>query len=145
MEITMPQRPKSRLSPLENKVMNVVWERKTATVDDVRTVLVKSRPMKDSTVRTILRRLEKKNFVRHTVDGRTYLYAATVDPQNVATHAVRGIIDRFCAGSVEKLLVGMVSNDLLTADALKGLADKIAKAESAAKHKRSQRNNAPGE
>lgn len=131
----MPQRPKSRLSPLENKVMNVVWQRKAATVDDVRTALMKSWPMKDSTVRTLLRRLEKKGFVTHSVEGRTFLYAPTVDPQHVASNAVRGIIDRFCAGSVEKLLVGMVNHDLLTAEALKGLADKIAKAGGNAKSK----------
>jgi predicted transcriptional regulator len=132
----MTHRDKSRLGPLENKVMNVVWERGVATADDVRTALSRSRPMKDSTVRTILRRLEEKGFVQHTVQGRTFHFAPKVAPQSVASNAVRGIIDRFCDGSVENLLVGMVDSDLLSADKLKGLADKIAKAEAAQKRKR---------
>jgi predicted transcriptional regulator len=131
----MAHRDKSRLSPLENKVMNVVWERGVATADDVRTSLSRSRPMKDSTVRTILRRLEEKGFVQHTVEGRTFHFAPKVAAQSVASNAVRGIIERFCDGSVENLLVGMVDSDLVSADKLKGLADKIAKAEAAQKRK----------
>jgi BlaI family penicillinase repressor len=137
----MANRDKLRLSPLESKVMNVVWTNGVATADDVRAALVRSRPMKDSTVRTILRRLEEKGFVEHTVEGRTFHYSSKVAPQNVASHAVRGIIERFCAGSVENLLVGMVENELVSADALKGVADKIAKAEAAQKRKRQS----PGE
>ena len=132
----MSHREKSRLSPLENKVMHVVWERGVATADDVRAALARLRPMKDSTVRTILRRLEEKGFVQHTVEGRTFHFAPKVAPQSVASNAVRGIIERFCDGSVENLLVGMVDSDLVTADKLKGLADKIAKAEAAQKRKR---------
>jgi BlaI family transcriptional regulator, penicillinase repressor len=132
----MPHREKSRLSPLENKVMNVVWERGVATADDVRIALARSRPMKDSTVRTVLRRLEEKGFIEHTVHGRTFRYSSTVAPLNVASNAVRGIIERFCAGSVENLLVGMVDSELVSADKLKGLADKIAKAEAAQGRKR---------
>ena len=129
-------RENSRLSPLENKVMNVVWERGTATADDVRTALVRSQPMKDSTVRTILRRLEEKGYVEHSVEGRTFRYTPKVAPQNVASNAVRGIIERFCDGSVENLLVGMVDSELVSAEKLKGLAEKIAKAEAAQKRKR---------
>ena len=132
----MAKYDKSRLSPLENQVMNVVWERQTATADDVRSALAKSRQLKDSTIRTILRRLEEKGFVEHTVEGRTFRYTPKVAPQNVATSAVRGIIDRFCDGSVENLLVGMVDSELVSAEKLKGLAEKIAKAEAAQKRKR---------
>jgi BlaI family transcriptional regulator, penicillinase repressor len=131
----MARRDKPRLSPLENDVMNVVWERGVATADDVRTVLQESRALKDSTVRTILRRLEEKGFVEHTVQGRTFHFAPKVAALNVASNAVRGIIERFCAGSVENLLVGMVDSELVSADKLKGLADKIAKAEAAQKRK----------
>jgi hypothetical protein len=52
-----------------------------------------------------------------------------VAPQNVATQAVRGIIDRFCSGSVEALLAGMVDGELITPRKLRDLADKIAEAE----------------
>ncbi len=131
----MARKKKTPLSPLENTVMNVIWERGTATVDEVRVVLERSRPIKDSTVRTILRRLEQKGYVSHAVDGRTYVYSPKVASRSVATDAVRGIIDRFCDGSIENLLVGMVDDELVSADKLKQLAAKIAKAEIAEKRR----------
>jgi predicted transcriptional regulator len=134
----MPLEENPRLSPLENRVMNVLWDRGTATAEDVRTALASSQPLKDSTVRTILRRLEEKGFAEHTARGRTYVYSPRVASQNVATDAVRGIIERFCDGSVEDLLVGMVDGQIVSADKLKELADKIARAESAQKRKRSE-------
>ena len=133
----MAHEKKPELSPLENTVMNVLWDRRTATAEDVRIALAPSQPLKDSTVRTILRRLEEKGFASHTTEGRTYVYAPLVAPQSVATDAVRGIIERFCDGSVEDLLVGMVDSELVTAEKLRELADRIAKAESAQKRKRS--------
>jgi BlaI family penicillinase repressor len=117
------------LSPLESAVMKVLWKRTTSTADDVRVALAKTRTLKESTVRTLLRRLEGKGFVAHVVDGRTYVYQPKMDEQNVATQAVRGVIDRFCAGSVEALLAGMVDGKLITPEKLRQLADRIDEAE----------------
>ncbi|HUE15420.1 MAG TPA: BlaI/MecI/CopY family transcriptional regulator [Planctomycetaceae bacterium] len=117
------------VSPLENAVMAVLWSRASATADDVRTALGKERNLKESTVRTLLRRLEEKGFVAHDVDGRTYVYRPKVDRQNVATQAVRAVIERFCSGSVEALLAGMVDGDLITPAKLRQLADRIDEAE----------------
>ena len=64
--------------------------------------------MKDATVRTILRRLEEKGYVTHRVEGRTYIYRGLERPEKAAVSAIRQLLDRFCGGSVEQLLVGMV-------------------------------------
>ena len=103
-----------------------------------RTQLEKTQQLKDSTVRTILRRLEEKGYVEHEVEGRTYVYRPRVKSQHVAIDAVRGIIDRFCGGSVEDLLVGMVDDKILTPDKLKQLAKKIAETEAKEKRSREQ-------
>lgn len=124
---------KPRLSLLENAVMQVVWARERATAEDVRTGLKENQDLKDSTIRTILRRLEEKGYVEHDVEGRVYVYRPRVEPHNVATQQVRGIIDRFCRGSVEKLLVGMVDDKLISPEKLRELAVKIAESEVAQK------------
>ena len=120
---------KAALSPLEDAIMKVIWERGSATAEDVREALADQHELKDSTVRTILRRLEEKGYATHDLDGRTYVYRPQVAQQNVASDAVRGIIDRFCAGSVENLLVGLVDDKVITPDKLRDLADQIAAAE----------------
>ena len=129
----MAKSKKNTLSPLENRVMKIIWERGEVTADDVRGTMEKAQPMKDSTVRTVLRRLEEKGYAKHRVAGRTYVYSPTVESDSVAAGAVRSIVERFCNGSVEDLIVGMVDNELVTADKLKSLAAKIAKAEAAEK------------
>ena len=130
----MPHRnARPRLSVLESAVMQVVWERKRLTSDDVRVAMQRTHDLKDSTVRTILRRLEEKGYVEHDVDGRTYIYRPRVEPQSVATQQVRSIVDRFCRGSVEDLLVGMVDDDLISPEKLRELAERIAQADAAQK------------
>ena len=76
----------------------------------------------------MLRRLEDKGFVTHSVEGRTYLFEASEPRRDVAARAVRRIVDWLCNGSVEEVLVGMAAKDMLDSAQLRKLADKIAKA-----------------
>ena len=122
----MAKKQKPALSELENKIMGLVWQHGEVTAEQVRNALEPSAPIKDSTVRTILRRLEEKGYVQHVTEGRAYVYSPTVASQNVAADAVRGIIDRFCNGSVEDLLVGMVDSQVVSPDQLEQLARRIA-------------------
>jgi BlaI family transcriptional regulator, penicillinase repressor len=117
------------LGELEQAILRMVWQQRQATAEQVREQLHASgRVLKESTVRTVLRRLEEKGYLAHTVEQRTYLYRAAEDGRSVAGRAVKGIVDRFCGGSVEALLVGMVNADVLSENELQRLAAKIARA-----------------
>jgi BlaI family transcriptional regulator, penicillinase repressor len=116
----------SDLGALERQVMQLVWTRGPLTAETVREHL--NRPLKESTVRTVLHRLEEKGYLTHSVDNRTYIYRAVEARQRVAAKAVQRIVDWFCNGSVEELLVGMVDTAVLDARQLQALAGKIAKA-----------------
>jgi len=118
---------RKRLSELEQKLMRLLWARPDSTVTACRDALAKSaKPLRETTVRTLLQRLEKKGYVTHSADGRTYLYKAATPKKTVAAEAVRQIIDRFCEGSLEELLVGMVENEIVDQKELEALARKIA-------------------
>lgn len=132
----MASRQKPPLSALENAVMRVIWERGQATADEARTALAHDQPLKDSTIRTILRRLEEKGYVTHSTEGRTFVYKPQIDSRNVAAEAVRGIIERFCRGSVEDLLVGMVDDEIVSPQKLGELAERIKRSEANRKRKR---------
>ena len=88
--------------------------------------LAGQRTLKDSTIRTILRNLEEKGYVTHKIEGRTFVYRAVDSQRNVAVQAAQQLIDRFCGGSVEELLVGLVDNQVLQPKQLQRLAEKIA-------------------
>ena len=121
MDATLPD-----LGDLEREVMQLVWAHAPVTAEAVRERL--ERPLKESTVRTVLRRLEEKGYVSHTVAGRTYVYQAVAPRGRVAAKAVQRIVDWFCNGSVEEVLVGMVDASMLDQRQLRLLADKVAKA-----------------
>jgi BlaI family transcriptional regulator, penicillinase repressor len=108
--------------------MDFVWAHTPSTAEAVREGVAAERPMKDSTVRTVLRRLEEKGYLTHEVEGRTYFYRARVPRTSVAAGAVHSIIQRFCGGSVEELLVGMVEAEVLDEKELEEVARKIARA-----------------
>ena len=130
---------KASLSQLESDVMDVLWSLGRATAEAVRVELARTQSRKDSTVRTILRRLEDKGYAEHDVDGRTFVYRPKVESTSVATDAVRGIIERFCDGSVENLLVGLVDDKVLSPNKLQRLAEKISEAEAEEKRKKGRK------
>jgi BlaI family penicillinase repressor len=119
-------RRRKALTLLEQLLMDYVWAHPACTADSCRAGLAKQRVLKDSTIRTILRNLEQKGYVTHRVEGRTFVFRAVDTKRNVAVHAVQQLIDRFCGGSVEELLVGFVDNQVLEPEQLQRLAKKIA-------------------
>ena len=92
----------AELGELERDVLSIVWRLGAVTAEQVREEL--DRPLKDSTVRTVLRRLEEKGYLAHAIENRTFLYSPAESRQRVAGRAVKRIVDWFCEGSVEELL-----------------------------------------
>jgi BlaI family penicillinase repressor len=126
MDETLPD-----LGDLERDVMQLVWAKGPITAEAVREQL--PRRLKESTVRTVLRRLEEKGYVGHTVEGRTYVYLATEARGRVAARAVQRIVDWFCNGSVDEVLVGMVDTAMLDRKRLRMLTDRMAQTKSGKK------------
>jgi len=117
----------AELGELERSILSVVWRKSEINAEQVREEL--GRPLKDSTIRTVLRRLEEKGYLAHTVEDRTFVYRPAQTRQRVAGRAVKRIVDWFCEGSVEALLVGMVDSKVLDQAELQRLAERIAQAQ----------------
>jgi predicted transcriptional regulator len=120
----------SELGELERSILSVVWRKAEVTAEQVREEL--GRPLKDSTIRTVLRRLEEKGYLEHSLENRTFLYRPSESRNRVAGRAVKRIVDWFCEGSVEALLVGMVDSKVLDRAELQRLAERIAAAQNGA-------------
>ena len=94
--------------------MEVVWNAGSCSVEDVHRTVGVRRGLKEATVRTVLRRLEQKKILSHSVHARAYKYEATEPARSLAARAVRNIVDRFCKGSMEELVSGMVEAKVLS-------------------------------
>lgn len=113
------------LGDLEQQVMEFLWEHGPSTGEAVRAAVGKDRPLTDSTIRTVLRRLEAKQYVRHQMDGRQFLYSSAREPGKVAAEAVRNVLKKFCRGSLEELLTGLVDHRVVNSAELRRLAERI--------------------
>lgn len=111
------------LGELQREVVRVVWENAPLTAESVRELL--PRPLKDSTVRTVLRRLEEKGYITHTMDGRTFIYEPREPRGRIAARAVKRIVDWMCNGSVEEILVGMVDSKMIDRRQLRRLLSRM--------------------
>lgn len=122
-----PEPPRKGLSELEHQLMEILWKSGPRTAEQVREALAPRRVLKGSTIRTVLLRLQEKGYVNHKADGKAFVYSVVEKPKNVAVWAVRQILDRFCDGSLEQLLVGMVENEAVDRAELQQLARKLAR------------------
>ena len=113
------------LGALEQQVMEFLWEHGPSTGEEVRAAVGRDRPLTDSTIRTVLRRLEAKQYVKHDMDGRQFLYSSVREPRKVAAEHVKNVIKRFCRGSLEELLTGLVDHRVVDSAELKRLAARI--------------------
>jgi BlaI family transcriptional regulator, penicillinase repressor len=113
------------LTELQQAILDRLWSNGPATAEQIREALLPAYQLKDSSVRTLLRRLEARGYVSHRLEGKTFVYHAMLAPKRVAAHSVRQIIDRFWSGSVEQFLTGMVDEKILTPAEIARLARKI--------------------
>jgi predicted transcriptional regulator len=113
--------------------MEILWKSGSGTADQIREALAPRHVLRDSTIRTILGRLEEKGYINHKLEGKAFVYSWIEKPRNVAVRAVRQILDRFCDGSLEQLLVGLVENEMVDRTELQQLALKLAQSPAAKK------------
>ena len=116
---------KPALSALEQQIMAIVWKRGQVTAADLQEGL--KRPLANATVRTLLRRLETKGYVRHGVEGRTFVYRPAVEETQAAARALRGIARTFFGGSAASLMAGMVEEGLVSRDEVRDLSRRLAR------------------
>ena len=113
------------LADLENDVMQVVWKIEPCSVEAVHAIVSRKHDLKETSVRSILRRLEQKGYLAHESDGTAYIYRSTETSRSLAARAVRQLIDRFCQGSVEELVAGMVDANVLSKEELKRIEELV--------------------
>ena len=117
------RRPLPPLGDLEHELLTLLWKHGAMTAVAVRNAL--NRDLKDATIRTVLRRLEEKRYVSHTVERGTFIYTAKETQERAAAKAVKGIVDKFCGGSLERMLLGLVEASVIEAKQLDALVGKV--------------------
>lgn len=119
--------PKLKTLPkLELQVIKVIWKQGKATVNEVRDALAKKQSYAYTTIATTLTNLEKKGFLAHDVDGRTYVYYALVKEEEISKGAVKDLLDHLFDGSAERLVTALLQTQAISDKELKRLQKRIA-------------------
>jgi BlaI family transcriptional regulator, penicillinase repressor len=113
----------SRLGRAQMRIMQVLWDRKRATANEITAAVNEIEPVKHSTVQTFLRVLVKKKLVAFDVVDRTFVYYPLAESDHVTKNAVRTFIDTVFSGSLE----GMIAYVIKNADASPEQLEKIRK------------------
>ena len=113
----------TNLTPLELRIMQVLWRLGPSQVNAVQQAL--SDELAYTTVQTMLNVLHRKRRVKRRLRGRAYEYSAAVSQENTLGQAVADLIDRMFGGSSEELVMSLVKTRQLDAATLAALASKF--------------------
>jgi len=113
----MARKKSSTLTEFEQRIMNILWQRKELSVREATEVLSLERPVAYTTVLTMFKILKEKGYVRHRKEGRAFIYHAIVDRTDARKSALSKLINQFFNGSPEVLAQHLLKeNDLDLAD-----------------------------
>jgi predicted transcriptional regulator len=89
---------KQRPSELELQILSVLWDRGPLTVRTIRESLPDGKTRAYTTVLTLVQIMEKKGFVRHTLQGQAHLYHPTVTRRQVLRPMMRDLLHNVFSG-----------------------------------------------
>ncbi len=123
----MTQKKLPAVSPSETEILRLVWQLDQATVQDVCNKLPAKRKIAYATVQTLLRRLEKKGYLKHRIRGKAHVFFAAVKSENVIKRSVNDFLDRLFGGDSIPLMQYLAEHGKIDAgdiEKLKRLASK---------------------
>jgi predicted transcriptional regulator len=99
---------KEKLSRRERQIMDRIYQRGKATAEEIRDDLPDE--LSNSSVRTLLSILEAKQFLRHEVEGKRYVYHPTIPAEQAGTEALRGVLATFFDNSASKAVAALLQS-----------------------------------
>jgi len=117
----MTKRKKSNAVPamgdLEAEVMSVLWEKGSATVQEVQETLEPRHPLAYTTVMTVMSRLAEKGMLDRVKEGRAYLYRPAVPQDKAAGSLLQSLVRRLYDGATGKAIAHLLETDDAVDDA----------------------------
>jgi predicted transcriptional regulator len=128
-EEVLARKKSPNLTEGELPLMEVLWKKGRATVGDVVASLPTDPPLAYSTVLTTLRILEAKGYLRHTKQGRAFVYEPVIVQEEASRKALGYLVNRFFGGSRELLVVNLLKEETIGRAELRRIKKMIAESE----------------
>lgn len=114
----MARKKSATLTEAELRIMNVLWEKGSATVHEVLESLPAKPALAYNSVLTIIRILEKKGYVKHMKDRRAHVYTPQIAREEATRSEVRRLVSRFFGDSHELLVLNILEDQSIDAQEL---------------------------
>jgi BlaI family transcriptional regulator, penicillinase repressor len=121
----VPPKQSSTLTEAELRIMNVLWPKGSATVQQVLESLPGKPELAYNSVLTTIRILEKKGYIKHVKDGRAHVYVPVVARQEASRSEIRHLVGRFFKDSHEQLVLNILEDRGLDPEELKRLREML--------------------
>jgi BlaI family penicillinase repressor len=123
----MKRRKLPAVSPAETEILRLVWQLDKATVQQVCDNLPAKRKITYATVQTLLRRLERKGYLKHHLQGKAHVFFAAVKSEKVIKRSVIDFLDRLFGGDPVPLIQYLAKHGKIDAEDIEKLKELIGK------------------
>ena len=117
----MPPRTSPTLTEAELRIMNVLWQKGSGTVQQILDGLSSKPALAYNSVLTTVRILEKKGYLKHVKDGRAHVYLPLVGRKEATSFEIRHLLNRFFQNSHELLVMNILEDASIDAEELQRL------------------------
>ena len=117
----MTKRRLPALSASETEILRLVWDLGAGTVQQVCERLPARRTITYATVQTLLRRLEKKGYVRHRAEGKAHVFFPAVQQEHVIKRSVNDFLERLFGGDPIPLVQHLAEHGKIDAEDIEEL------------------------
>jgi predicted transcriptional regulator len=113
-----------RLTKAEEEIMNMLWEQGETSVSALIAAMDEPHPP-HSSISSIIRILEKKEFVDHRAEGRSFVYFPIVAKKDYSRYSLRRLITNYFDGSMNELVSFLVKEEDLSIKELEAIRKKL--------------------
>lgn len=106
----MPRKTSETLTEAELRIMQVLWQKESGTVQQILDALPEKPALAYNTVLTTIRILERKGYVGHDKDGRAHVYRPVVERDEASRSEIRHLVSRFFRNSHEDLVLNILED-----------------------------------
>jgi predicted transcriptional regulator len=110
-----------RIGDVEMEILQIVWSRGEATVQDVLDEILRKRRVAYTSVMTMMRNLSEKGLLKHRSEGRSFVYSAAVNPRTIKRRLLRDTVDKVFGGSSVELIQNLVDTEKLSEEEVREL------------------------
>jgi BlaI family penicillinase repressor len=109
----------------EFRLLDILWRLEEGTIDELLRASEDDRPLNYKTVQTVLRIMENKKFVSHSLRGRAFVYRPRVRRDEVSRTSLRSLLKRYFRNSPSELLVNLLEDERIDTKELQEIEDLV--------------------